>query len=103
MTRVFGLLLCGALFVACDKPSEEDCRKAVANMRSIHGTENPTVNADPDVRRCKGASSKKSVQCVIAAKTEADLAACGFKAAPAGSAGSAGSAIGSAAGSGVAP
>ncbi len=72
---VFGLVV---LAGACDKPSEENCRKALANMRTVLGTEAAAADAEGDVRRCKGGSSKKSVECAINATTREQLTACGF-------------------------
>lgn len=105
--------------VACNKPSESDCRKAIANMQRLMGTESlhDAAQIEGEVRSCKGGSKKKSVQCAIDAKTLADLQHCDFYHVPpnakgvgpieptgsAGSAaGSAGSASGSDAGSGSA-
>ena len=67
---------------ACDKPSTEDCEKALRNMQQILGTD--TFNKDPaalqsEVRRCKGASSKTAVACAIKAQTLADLNNCEFE------------------------
>jgi hypothetical protein len=93
---------------ACDKPSEDDCEKALRNMQQILGTD--TFNKDPaalqsEVRRCRGASSKTAVACAIKAQTLSDLNNCDFEksgkhggisltgsGSAAGSAGSAGSA-----------
>jgi hypothetical protein len=72
---VFGLMV---LVGACNKPSEDDCRKAILNFRSILGTESPTSDIDGDVRRCKGGSSKKAVECASKAKSVEELRACGF-------------------------
>ena len=60
--------------VACDKPSEEECTKAIENMQRILGTEGGDIRAQ--VRRCKGGSSKKAVQCATAAKDRKELLAC---------------------------
>lgn len=75
-----GLFAALVLGTACNKPSDEDCRKALVNMQSILGTEHLSKNADMqgEVRRCKGGSSKKAVECAIAAKTLQELEACDF-------------------------
>ena len=83
MTRFTSfVVLALALFVGgCDKPTEDNCRKALDNMRRLMGTDNNSDNVsknEGDVRRCKGGSSRKSVQCAIDAKTYDDLRACGF-------------------------
>ncbi len=68
------------LGVGCSKPSEDDCRKALANMQSLLGTEFVSKNEDiqGEVRRCRGGSSKKAVECAIQAKSLDDLRACDF-------------------------
>jgi len=60
------------------KPSEKECREAIENIRTIRNTAQVDVGADPRkaVRSCQGQSSKKTVQCFIAAKSNADLAKC---------------------------
>ena len=94
-------ILCALVFaVACDKPTPEDCEKALRNMQTLMGTEN--INETPaalqgEVRRCRGGSTRKSVACAIKATTLAELEQCDFeKGAPSLSPGSAGSAAGSA-------
>lgn len=117
MMRLRSFTLAALLAVplaACNKPTDEACRKAISNMRTLMGTENLRDNdgVEGEVRRCKGGSSKKSVECAIKATSLDDLRTCDFfkvpenapgiggSAAPVGSAGSAGSAMaGSASGS----
>lgn len=65
---------------ACNKPSEDSCRKALANMQRLMGTENVR---DPgamegEVRRCKGGSKKSAVDCAIKAQTFEELKHCNF-------------------------
>jgi len=94
MTRISLLLFVAVTsLAACNKPSDESCRKAIANMRSLLGTDSPTSNVDVegDVRRCKGGSSKKAVECAGNAKTLDELRACDFMKLP----GKPGSAAGS--------
>ena len=78
--------LFGAMVAAigCSKPSEDSCRKAIANMQQLLGTEHMSEGHDMqgDVRRCRGGSSQKAVDCAIAAKTLAELNACEFMKAP---------------------
>ena len=102
MTRLLlGLAL--VLSVGCNKPSGGDCRKAIANMQVLLGTEHLAHDSDieGEVRRCKGSSKKKAVDCAIAAKSIDDLRACDFMRIPAntGKTPDAGSAIGSGTGS----
>jgi hypothetical protein len=87
---------------ACNKPSEDNCRKALTNVRALLGTEGTDVDIEGDVRRCRGGSSKQNVDCAMSATSIEQLKTCGFfkipeKKAAAGSA--AGSGSGSAAGS----
>ena len=78
------LLLGLGLTTGCNKPSEESCRKAIANMQSLLGTEHLTEGQDMqgEVRRCKGGSSKEAVECAIAAKSLEQLKACDFMKVP---------------------
>jgi hypothetical protein len=77
---IFAILFaCAAVFsTACEKPKEEDCKRAVANIRNLYGTANFSQGVPPQaaVRSCRGSASKESVSCIIAAKTMEDLGAC---------------------------
>jgi hypothetical protein len=80
-SRVIVSLLAGATLLACNaKPSEGDCRQAVGNMRRLLETDKVNVAGDVEsaVRRCRGSSNKKSVQCAISATSLAELEACGL-------------------------
>jgi hypothetical protein len=108
MTRWLFAVLAVAMLAGCNKPAEEDCRKAIRNMQRLLGTDklHSAQNVESAVRSCRGASTKKSVECAIQAQTLDQLKQCpfwkeqGMKDEP-GSGGSAGS--GSAAASGAAP
>jgi hypothetical protein len=65
---------------ACNKPTQDECRKAISNMERLLGTEAASRNADNegDVRRCRGGSSKEAVDCAIKATTLDELKACAF-------------------------
>ena len=81
MKQFMLLVVIGAALAACNKPSEESCRKALLNMQRLLGTE--TLDSAPgalesEVRRCKGASTKKAVECAAKAETIEALAACDF-------------------------
>jgi hypothetical protein len=78
MKRFAVVLVLVVLAGACDKPSEENCRKALANVRTLLGTNNPTLDTEGDVRACKGGSSKKTVECAMNATSREQLKACGF-------------------------
>lgn len=65
---------------ACNKPTADDCRLAIANMQLLLRNENAARNSDneSEVRSCKGGSSKEAVACAIKATTRAELDACDF-------------------------
>ena len=88
---VLGLVL----GTACDKPSPEACEKALRNMQTLLGTQNldtTTAALQGEVRRCRGGSTKQSVECAINATTLDELAKCDFEKTGAHKLGSAGSA-----------
>lgn len=80
--RLFGLAMAAALSLgvqACKaKPSEEACKDAIENMRSIYGQDSNEMGADPiaAIRSCRAQSSKETVECMRTARTPADLAKC---------------------------
>ncbi|HTM21797.1 MAG TPA: hypothetical protein VL172_14855 [Kofleriaceae bacterium] len=68
------LALLGA---ACNKPSEDDCKAAVARIRKLQGNErdDPAIERAA-IRSCRGSASKKSVRCILEANTMEDLKKC---------------------------
>jgi hypothetical protein len=86
---------------ACNKPSPDDCRKALANMQRLLGTDQLLKAGDleGEVRRCRGGSKRESVECAIKATTLEQLRACDFQKLPSGAAPKAGSDAGSGSGS----
>lgn len=82
---IFGVVMCLAATAACNKPSDDDCRKAIANMQSLLGTANLNEHGgiEQEVRSCKGGSSKEAVACAIKATTLEELRACDFMKVPA--------------------
>ena len=78
--RWIGLVVGMLAIAGCEKPSEDACRKAIANMRALSKTESLVTEEETrtDVRRCKGGSSKKAVECAANAKTLEELIACDF-------------------------
>lgn len=73
---LFSTLWLGA---GCNKPSEENCRKALANIRHLLGTEHLSqaeTSVEGEVRRCRGGSKRTSVDCAIKATTLDELRAC---------------------------
>ena len=79
-----GLLAALVAGAGCNKPSEDDCRKALSNMQTLMGTEYVSLNNDiqGEVRRCRGGSSNKAVECAANAKTLDELKACDFMKVP---------------------
>ncbi|MBK9030536.1 MAG: hypothetical protein IPL61_04220 [Myxococcales bacterium] len=69
------------LVAGCEKPSETDCKKAIANIRQQMGTAKMSAEGATDaawVRSCRGTAKKKSVQCAINARSLEELKACGL-------------------------
>ena len=66
---------------ACDKPTADDCEKALRNMQQLLGTDNlnTTAGIQGEVRRCRGGSSKEAVACAIKATSIEDLNKCDFE------------------------
>lgn len=64
----------------CNKPTPDDCRKAIDNMEKLLGTDAAARNIDNEgeVRRCRGGSSKEAVTCAIKASSIEELKACAF-------------------------
>jgi hypothetical protein len=73
--------LVAALVVACDKPSADDCEKALHNMQQLLGTDNlnTTAGIQSEIRACRSGSSKTAVACAINAKSIDDLNKCDFE------------------------
>ena len=84
MTRLVSIVLAVLALAACDKPTPEDCRKALSNMQRLLGTEhlNTDANLEGEVRRCRGGSKRKAVECAIKATTLDELRACDFEKVP---------------------
>jgi hypothetical protein len=76
------LLACGLMaLVACNKPSEGDCKRAIANIRVLLGTDKLTTESDQSagmVRSCRGSAKKESVKCAMEASTVEQLKRCGL-------------------------
>ena len=80
MNRLSLVCFVVAVGVGCNKPSDNSCRKAIKNMRALMGTDSPTnmTDIEGDVRRCKGGSTRKAVDCAGKAATMDELRACDF-------------------------
>jgi hypothetical protein len=76
------LLAFASLFVLASsascggKPTDDECRQAIANMQRITNMSDQNLNIEAEVRRCRSTASKATVSCLTAAKTEADLKGC---------------------------
>ena len=80
MTRL-ALLFALVVATGCStKPSTDDCRKAIANMQRLMGTDNMRDDGriEGEVRRCKGGSKKQAVDCAMKAQSLDDLRQCEF-------------------------
>jgi hypothetical protein len=76
---VAAALLATSALGGCNKPTEESCRKALTNIRHLLGTENLSQGAETiesEVRRCRGGSTRASVDCAIRATTIEELRKC---------------------------
>ncbi len=75
-----------SLFVCwgCNRPTEEDCVKAVQNINRIWETsaEASPKNRASALRSCLGSADKASVACLLQAKTREDLKTCQGKYGP---------------------
>jgi len=60
------------------KPSEDQCREAVENIRALTGQSRTEGGHDPKtaIRSCRARSSVETVKCQIAAKSMDALAGC---------------------------
>lgn len=80
MTRLVLIAVSLCALAACDKPTDADCRKAIANMQHLLGTENLNTDkgVEGDVRACREGSKKPAVACAIKAQTLDELKGCDF-------------------------
>ena len=76
MVTVWAAAVAGAS--ACNKPSPESCRKAILNIQVLLGTDKSLGNFDleGEVRRCRGGSTRKNVQCATNAASIEELRKC---------------------------
>jgi len=80
MTRFLLVVVAVAGLSACNKPAQDDCRRAIQNMLKLLGTDSTAKPADVEssVRLCQGGSSREAVACATKATTLAELKACDF-------------------------
>jgi len=81
MTKRILLALTMVALVGCKKPSEGDCKRAIANIRALLGTDKLTEDSGQNsawVRSCRGSAKKESVQCAMEASTLDQLKRCGL-------------------------
>ena len=78
--RTLLLVLCAWTLGCGNKPTEEDCKKAIANIQKVTGvqpnTEEETLAA---IRKCRGQSTKGAAECMANAKTTDEIDACEAK------------------------
>jgi hypothetical protein len=79
--KIVAIGLALAFGAACNKPKEDDCRKAIENIRRLQGTDRLSGGGgggdiEAAVRQCRGTSTKETVACVIGAQTLDQLKAC---------------------------
>jgi hypothetical protein len=107
LVKLAAVAVLGLVIAGCDKPSPENCKKALQNMARLLGNESQSDEAAlaTEVRRCTGGSSRKSVECATKASSLDELRACEFYKVPAAPTPAPGSGSGSAPapGSGSAP
>ncbi len=61
----------------CHRPSESECRKAILNIRKLHGSEGGTdQEIGAAISACQGNATKKSVTCFADAKSIDELKKC---------------------------
>jgi hypothetical protein len=72
------LLACGLLLLGCDRPTEDECTKAVENLQKLRGLEHDVAAPNPQVaiRKCRANGHKESTKCLAEAKTLAEADAC---------------------------
>lgn len=81
MKKLLCLAFICAGLAACDKPSDTDCKKAIANIRLLLGTDKMTEDTGQSaawVRSCQGSAKKSSVKCAMEASTVDQLKRCGL-------------------------
>lgn len=77
----FLLVLAVAGAGACNKPSADECRQAIANMGALLDSgAAKNFDIEGEIRRCRGGSTKDAVACAIKARSRAELDACAFRA-----------------------
>jgi hypothetical protein len=79
MPRMRTLLVMVLLSLGCaNKPSEEECKKAISNIQKVLGLEGTAIEADTiaAIRKCRGQSTRQAALCMAAAKTSEEIDAC---------------------------
>jgi uncharacterized lipoprotein NlpE involved in copper resistance len=72
------LLVLSFTLLGCNRPTEEECTKAVENLQKLRGLEHDISAPDPKIaiRKCRANGSKASTACLATAKTTAEADAC---------------------------
>ncbi len=56
------LVIAIASLAGCNKPAEEDCKKAIENMRKLMKTSSQATDLSPHIRRCRSGSTNEAVE-----------------------------------------
>jgi hypothetical protein len=81
MKKFVVLVVAMCALAGCDKPSESDCKKAIANIRLLLGTDKLTEDTGLSagwVRSCQGSAKRSTVKCAMEASTVEQLQRCGL-------------------------
>jgi hypothetical protein len=70
------LLASLAPLVACDKPTEAECKTAIENLDKLHDVAPEPKKEASAVRKCQASASKSSVQCMMKATTVEQANSC---------------------------
>jgi hypothetical protein len=73
------LVLVSAALAGCNKPTEDECQKAVDNINKLYGLGSDKADTAPAVRKCRASAKRSDVLCKIAATTSEQLDACDGK------------------------
>jgi hypothetical protein len=80
--RALLVLLVVLASVGCgNKPTEEQCKKAIANIQKLSGIDSTTDETETlaAIRKCRGQSTREAADCMINAKSLDELDGCEAK------------------------
>ena len=73
------LLVLALLTLGCgNKPTEEECKKAISNIQKLSGIEGQVDEQETltAIRKCRGQSTKAAANCMTNAKSLEEVDAC---------------------------